>query len=455
MALINCPECRKEISDTVKICPNCGYKIRRSQRKHKAMNKGTKRVLIIVAVFLVITLGLIGIVQSTLSLSDTEKAQVVTLNGLIKDVIGNDIEGKSKEQLLSLKENCQDIEEEYINLQWKQKRKIEDYEHINEISSSIDNEINNINQREIQNVINIINDVGEVTLESQELIENAKMAYNELDDEQKGQVTNFGQIEVYERQYDEIRINETINQINSIGRISLENDSEKKIEAAESLYNNLPQELRASVSNYDILVDKRNKFDKLNKYKKLLLNAKNKMNGGNLNEAKRILEKLPSKFKYDGTKVSTLKKQLSSKSDWLSLCGRWITTSGQKRVDQVWDYDGSSEGWYRNFDKGEESLSIRCKLLKNGKVKVVTEGSLPIYTSYSVISEGLESGTVELSTTKTMSGMGTIKIDKYTTMTISTKGITVNYYMVNPNEDQYFTYKYKTTMTFGKRAEKY
>ena len=29
MALMNCPECNKEISDTVRTCPNCGYKIKR------------------------------------------------------------------------------------------------------------------------------------------------------------------------------------------------------------------------------------------------------------------------------------------------------------------------------------------------------------------------------------------------------------------------------------------
>lgn len=28
-----------------------------------------------------------------------------------------------------------------------------------------------------------------------------------------------------------------------------------------------------------------------------------------------------------------------------------------------------------------------------------------------------------------------------------------NYYMVNPNENQYFTYKYKTTMSLRKKAE--
>lgn len=33
MALINCPECSKEISDTVARCPHCGYKIKRKKGK--------------------------------------------------------------------------------------------------------------------------------------------------------------------------------------------------------------------------------------------------------------------------------------------------------------------------------------------------------------------------------------------------------------------------------------
>lgn len=37
MALINCPECNKEISDTAKVCPSCGYKI--NLQKHKKRNK--------------------------------------------------------------------------------------------------------------------------------------------------------------------------------------------------------------------------------------------------------------------------------------------------------------------------------------------------------------------------------------------------------------------------------
>ena len=39
MALIQCPECGKTFSNTVKKCPNCGYKIRKEKKK---IEKGTK-----------------------------------------------------------------------------------------------------------------------------------------------------------------------------------------------------------------------------------------------------------------------------------------------------------------------------------------------------------------------------------------------------------------------------
>jgi len=34
MALIYCPECRKEISDTSDSCPHCGFKIKKYLKKH-------------------------------------------------------------------------------------------------------------------------------------------------------------------------------------------------------------------------------------------------------------------------------------------------------------------------------------------------------------------------------------------------------------------------------------
>ena len=35
MALIKCPECNREISDTAKTCPHCGYKLNVEQVRHR------------------------------------------------------------------------------------------------------------------------------------------------------------------------------------------------------------------------------------------------------------------------------------------------------------------------------------------------------------------------------------------------------------------------------------
>lgn len=48
MALINCPECKKEISDTIEQCPHCGYKIKRK----KSVNK--KLLVILIAIVAII-----------------------------------------------------------------------------------------------------------------------------------------------------------------------------------------------------------------------------------------------------------------------------------------------------------------------------------------------------------------------------------------------------------------
>lgn len=52
MALIKCPECEKEISDTVKRCPNCGYRIKK---------KANKRIILTISIIMIIlAIGGIG-----------------------------------------------------------------------------------------------------------------------------------------------------------------------------------------------------------------------------------------------------------------------------------------------------------------------------------------------------------------------------------------------------------
>lgn len=54
MAIINCPECGKEISSQANACPNCGYPIKENTNK----NKNVKRVKMILSV--ITTLIILG-----------------------------------------------------------------------------------------------------------------------------------------------------------------------------------------------------------------------------------------------------------------------------------------------------------------------------------------------------------------------------------------------------------
>lgn len=57
MALIKCPECKKEISDTVKKCPHCGFKIKNNIDVKEIINKlihNKKMLYSIIGVLLVI-----------------------------------------------------------------------------------------------------------------------------------------------------------------------------------------------------------------------------------------------------------------------------------------------------------------------------------------------------------------------------------------------------------------
>ncbi|MCR4744588.1 MAG: zinc-ribbon domain-containing protein, partial [Lachnospiraceae bacterium] len=66
MALMNCPECNKEISDMVEACPHCGYPVKK-KRLHKITPK-TIGVLLIG----IILLGIAFFIISYNSLSSDE-----------------------------------------------------------------------------------------------------------------------------------------------------------------------------------------------------------------------------------------------------------------------------------------------------------------------------------------------------------------------------------------------
>jgi zinc-ribbon domain len=66
MALIDCPECKKQISDTAPACPHCGYKI---------ISDATKPLLPTVALVIGLAAALFFCAYKLLPISNTQQAQ--------------------------------------------------------------------------------------------------------------------------------------------------------------------------------------------------------------------------------------------------------------------------------------------------------------------------------------------------------------------------------------------
>ena len=54
MALIKCPECKKEISDTIKKCPHCGFKIKNNIDFKELLKNNKKMVYTIIGILLLV-----------------------------------------------------------------------------------------------------------------------------------------------------------------------------------------------------------------------------------------------------------------------------------------------------------------------------------------------------------------------------------------------------------------
>ena len=105
-------------------------------------------------------------------------------------------------------------------------------------------------------VIARIDAIGEVTLDSKEAIEAARAAYDNLTEEQKTLVTNYETLTKAEETYaalsDAAAVKEVEDLIDAIGEV--DENSKDAIEAARAAYDALPTRLQPEVSNYDKLV---------------------------------------------------------------------------------------------------------------------------------------------------------------------------------------------------------
>lgn len=119
---------------------------------------------------------------------------------------------------------------------------------------------------EVDIVIALIDSIGEVTYDEdcKERIEKALNAYNELDDNQKEQVTNYETLENAEKtfnDYDDVAIVENL--IDAIGEVTYDEDCKARIEDAIDAYNELDDSLKELVCNAETLEEAEKTFNDL------------------------------------------------------------------------------------------------------------------------------------------------------------------------------------------------
>lgn len=196
MALINCPECQREISDTVKACPHCGYVITGGSEKKETMvstnpadagksRKVWRKVLpgcIIVGIIVICVAAFIAVpafkspVKSYLSAIKSESYEEA------KTVYNSDIKGK-----LNKEAEFEEVVNEYI------KKIISDYQEETIDFKTADSLLNTIVKSEVMvtestdafNEITALNDSriayeSAVNYENESNYEDAILQYNKV-----------------------------------------------------------------------------------------------------------------------------------------------------------------------------------------------------------------------------------------------------------------------------------
>ena len=270
-----CTNCGKELAEGTKFCTNCGKAldgesvqiqpaaVNQSQQAYaqqpqyqsfqgqpqQAVNysngqfqnnpvkkKSKKGLIIALSILAAVAVLVIGAFFAT-RLSEEEQQMVNNVTESI-DSIGIVTED-SEEAIAS-------AEELYAELNWKERLYIKNSDTLKQARSSC-------NDLRVNKMTAMIDNIGEVTLESGNTLDAAKQYYEILTDEQKALVTNYADLETALAAYDDLLVEDAIAKIDAIGTITIE--SSDSIEAAKEAYDKLSDELKARVTNADVLTE--------------------------------------------------------------------------------------------------------------------------------------------------------------------------------------------------------
>lgn len=187
-----------------------------------------------------------------------------------------------------------------------------------------------------------------------------------------------------------------------------------------------------------------------------LMNAKSKMDTGNLMQAKKELETLPEDFSYNNVQVSGLLNKLNENINWVNICGKWNSKSGKAASDCTSRTTGRDMGtWSNEIIENACSLDIKCILNEDGTVNVTGSGSIFVFENWSTLKIGLDYNTsYPVSFNKkvnAVSDFGTaVEINDIITITFGKEKISLKYKKNDDNSSANFTYCYTTSIEYIK-----
>lgn len=226
MAMIKCPECGKEISDKAEVCPSCGYSLKRKNRN--------KKIIIGCAV---VIMG-IGFVWYSNRVTPEEQAQINNVYSVISE-IGTVGIGSEK--------RIEDAEKQFDTLSSKCQRHVKNRNELTNARKTYDKLI-------VDNLDDRILKIGEVTVDKKKTIDQLSSSYKSLSEDQQKLVKNKDLLEEEIQKVTELRITDVESKIENIGT-TVNMDSHDKITSARKAYDNLSEEEKNKISNYDNLQD--------------------------------------------------------------------------------------------------------------------------------------------------------------------------------------------------------
>lgn len=252
MALIECPKCKREISDKADSCPRCGSLLKKPNRidyewdyytPQKTFAKQPVKQAKQKNIPLIALLSVAGVLVVVICVVLIANRSVFSTT--------NKNDTKAKEASAQTANNSNDSETQQID------------------RAKVQQDVFKARASAIEKAIN---DIGTITDDSEDAIDNARLLYNSAPSEIQAYVSNYDLLQKAEQDYKDLKkeereqienaeIERVEALIDKIGTVTI--GSGNAIKAAQTAYDDLSGSLASKVSNKSVLQDAQSAYSKL------------------------------------------------------------------------------------------------------------------------------------------------------------------------------------------------